>query len=208
MLLWLCAMPVLPFLAFPDLKGPPVGYKTSKSQIVRVAECDERFHSGTRRPPGIGVVTNPVPMTLPSSWAYISANHGTVALGRGSEDCADWALHFAPPPRPRKVLGLSLKGPRWPFEASLQKDAAQCRVLVKKHALQFRKRRTSVVGGLLPALFVQPRDGQPELELKSLLGVEVAPAVAAQDLQLAVDCLDLVGGREGPTRELGILQER
>ena len=60
----------------------------------------------------------------------------------------------------------------------------------------------------LPAPAVQLAHGERQLALQAAPGLEPAPRVAAQDLELSVDGLGGVGGGQGGPHAAGAAQER
>jgi hypothetical protein len=62
-------------------------------------------------------------------------------------------------------------------------------------------------GDAAPASGFELRDGQTELELQGVFGMEVAAAVAPQDFKLAVDGLNDVGGGQRAADTVGVVKE-
>src|SRR5215471_16255665 len=68
-----------------------------------------------------------------------------------------------------------------------------------KHGIELVKYTSDIASQALPLTLLERRDGEAELELERVLGVEVPTTVTSHDFQLAINGLDDIGGGQRTT---------
>jgi hypothetical protein len=92
----------------------------------------------------------------------------------------------------------------FPRRASRRSFAVEPRL---EHGVELVECGLHVGSNSAPFSVLKGSDGDPEFDFGAFLGLEVVAAVSAEDLELAVDGLDGVGGGEGPTDAIGVVEK-
>src|SRR5215469_13589168 len=76
-----------------------------------------------------------------------------------------------------------------------------------KHGIELVKYTSDIASQALPLTLLERRDGEAELELERVLGVEVPTTVTSHDFQLAINGLDDIGGGQRTTNGFWIVEK-
>src|SRR5215469_2248421 len=76
-----------------------------------------------------------------------------------------------------------------------------------KHGIELVKHTSDIASQALPLTLLERRDGEAELELERVLGVEEPTTVTSHDFQLAINGLDDIGGGQRTTNGFWIVEK-
>src|SRR5262249_55354939 len=76
-----------------------------------------------------------------------------------------------------------------------------------KHGIELVKYTNDIASQALPLTLLERRDGEAELELELVLGVEVPTTVTSHDFQLSINGLDDIGGGPRTTNGFWIVEK-